>query len=242
MKVLITDDEPLARQRLRRLLEDLGGVDVVGEAANGREALELSDRLAPDLVLLDIRMPGMDGMETAAHLATGDPSPAVVFTTAYGDHAVAAFEANAIDYLLKPVRRQRLAQALGKAVALRRPRIDALRRDEGGRTHLCARSAGSVIVVPIGDVIYLHAEHKYVRVRHPGGSMLIDESLRDLEREFGDRFLRVHRSTLVAAAWLSGIRKGGDGHRAVLRGIDEQVEVARRHVTRVKEWLEGTSR
>ena len=127
MKVLITDDEAPARERLRRLLADVGGVELVGEAASGGEALRLSERLRPDLVLMDIRMPGIDGIEAALHLSAGERPPAVVFTTAYGDHALAAFEANAVDYLLKPIRRQRLAQALDKAAVLRRAQVEAVR-------------------------------------------------------------------------------------------------------------------
>ena len=128
MKVLITDDEPLARDRLRRLLVEIGNIEIVGEAASGGEALELSERTRPDLVLLDIRMPGLDGLEPAAHLAAQEQPPAVVFTTAYGDHALAAFEASAVDYLLKPIRRERLEQSLDKARRLNRLQLDALKR------------------------------------------------------------------------------------------------------------------
>jgi two-component system response regulator AlgR len=241
MKVLITDDEALARERLRRLLDDVGGVELVGEAANGSEALALSERLHPDLVLMDIRMPGLDGIETALHLSTAERPPAVVFTTAYGDHALAAFDANAVDYLLKPIRRERLAQALARAAVVRRAQLQAVRAENAAaRTHICARSAGALRLIPLDEVVYFRADQKYVAVRHLHGSVLIDEALATLEQEFAGRFLRVHRNTLVATAFIDGLRKSASGAcELVLRGIDDRPEVSRRHAAALKALLAG---
>lgn len=237
MKVLITDDEAPARERLRRLLDEIGGIELVGEAANGGEALELAERLQPDVVLLDIRMPGIDGLEAALHLCAGERAPAVVFTTAYGDHALSAFEANAVDYLLKPIRRQRLEQALDKAAALHRARLQAV-RDSGGsgpRTHICVRGAGSLRLIPIADVIWFQADQKYVSVRHGQGTALIDDSLVALEREFADTFVRVHRNTLVARRLITGIHKSADGaSRLILSACEERPEISRRHLAQAR--------
>lgn len=241
MRVLITDDEALARERLRRLLSDVGGVELIGEAANGSEALALSERLHPDLVLMDIRMPGIDGIETALHLSAAERPPAVVFTTAYGDHALAAFDANAVDYLLKPIRRERLAQALARAAVVRRSQLQAVRAEGAQpRTHICARAAGTLRLIPLDEVVYFRADQKYVAVRHVHGSVLIDEPLAALEQEFAERFLRVHRNTLVAAVFVSGMRKSAAGaYELVLRGIDDRPEVSRRHAAALKALLAG---
>jgi len=239
MKILITDDEPLARDRLRRQLVEIGGLEVVGEAASGGEALELSERLRPDLVLLDIRMPGMDGLEAAMHLAAQEQPPAVIFTTAYGDHALAAFEANAVDYLLKPVRRERLEQALDKARWLNRAQLDALKQAApAARTHVCSRLTSGIKLVPVKEIIYFRADHKYVMARHIHGEVLIEDSLKDLSREFADDFLRIHRNTLIAKSFLEGLERCPDGsYRARLRGVAERPEVSRRLVPFVKQHL-----
>lgn len=245
MKILITDDEAPARDRLRRLIGEIEGAEVVGEAPNGKACLLLSDRLAPDVVLLDIRMPGIDGLEAAMHLAAWEQPPAVIFTTAYGDHALAAFEADAVDYLVKPIRRERLAQALARAGSLNRAQLAAVRGsggDETARTHICARVRGSMALIPLEEVVYFRADHKYVVVRHEGGEVLIEEPLKALEREFGERFLRVHRNTLVARSYLGGMERDADGGwRIVLRAVDDRPEVSRRHVAGVREVLKDTS-
>jgi len=236
MKVLITDDEAPARERLRRLLGELG-IEPVAEAANGAEAIALAERLGPDLVLMDIRMPGIDGLEAAMHLASGSSPPAVVFTTAYGDHALAAFEAHAVDYLLKPVRRDRLEQALSRAGSLREAQRLGLREAAGGegRSHVCARGAGAIRLIPVTEVIYFRAEDKYTTVRHLGGVALIEDSLRSLEEEFPGRFLRIHRNTLIAMEYFTGIERSPAGvHGALLRGTDERPEISRRHLAEVR--------
>jgi two-component system response regulator AlgR len=240
MKALIVDDEPLARERMAALLADIEGIEIVGEAGNGRDALEAIGRLAPDVILLDIRMPVMDGIEVARHLAAIADAPAVIFCTAYGDHALDAFEANAIDYLLKPVRAERLAAALAKA--RRRSGESASARvralDAQARTHLCARVRGSLVLVPVADVDYLLAEDKYVVVHHPRGEVLIEEPLKALEDEFESRFVRIHRNCLVARAKLTGLTRTPDGRLfANLEGVGATLEVSRRNLPALRKLI-----
>lgn len=240
MKVLITDDEALARDRLRRLIDAFDGVEVVGEAADGRQALELSAALAPDVVLLDIRMPGIDGIEAAMHLAGWEQPPAVIFTTAYGDHALAAFEAHAVDYLLKPVRRERLQQALARAHGLNRARLDAARQMSAAapRGHICARNGAQIRLIPLDDILYFRADHKYVTVRHAAGEVLIEEPLKDLEQEFADRFVRIHRNCLVALSRIAALERAPDGLSQVrLHGIDDRLEISRRHLAPLRKLI-----
>jgi two-component system response regulator AlgR len=233
MKVLIVDDEKPARERLRNLIQDMNLGEVVGEASNGREALTETDRVHPDILLLDIRMPEMDGLETASHLSKLENPPAVIFTTAYNDYALQAFEQQAVDYLLKPVRRERLERALAAARRLTRVQLSALRsNDPQGRTHISARIHGSVRLVPVEEVRYLQAAHKYVTVNFADGEVLVEDSLKSLEEEFGDRFVRIHRNALVARSWLESLERTGMGSYCVkLRGCDTCLEVSRRHLS-----------
>lgn len=240
MRILISDDEPLARERLRSLIDEIGGMEVAGEACNGKACLELARKLTPDIVLLDIRMPGMDGLEAAAHLSHWEEPPAVVFTTAYGDHALAAFESNAVDYLLKPIRKQRLKQALHKAQRLSPGQLSAVKEDTGdkqARTHICVQSRQTMLLIPLEEIFYFHADHKYITVRHRRGENLIEDSLKALEQEFQGRFIRTHRSTLVSTSFLTGIEKTANGHRVVLRGIPDRPEISRRHLASLKAHL-----
>lgn len=243
MKILIVDDEPLARSRLRALLQDMREHEVLGEAGNGREAIERCAALEPDVVLLDIRMPGMDGLEAARHIAGAPLPPAVIFTTAYDDHALAAFESRAVDYLLKPVRAARLAAALANARRHTRAQLDVLQRtaaDEGGevRTHICARVRNSLKLVATDTVFYFLAEHKYVTVRHSEGELLIEEALKDLAEEFASAFTRVHRNALVADRCIGGLEKTAEGRQVItFRGIEDRIEVSRRHLAQVRRKL-----
>lgn len=244
MRVVIADDEPLARERLRGLLAEQRGVEVVAEAADGQHALHACAEHRPDLVLLDIAMPGIDGLEAARHLAAFEPRPAVVFCTAYDAHALSAFEAEAIDYLVKPVRAERLAAALERvrtfAAGRERNAETGVPPPTGGqrRSHLCARLRGSLRLIPIEDVHYLHAEEKYVVVHHARGEDLIEESLKSLEDEFGERFVRIHRNCLVARHEIVELRRAPDGHvQAVLRHGKQPLEVSRRCVSGLKETL-----
>lgn len=241
MKVVIADDEPLARERLRELLSEIAGVEVVADAADGQEALHACAAHRPDLVLLDIAMPGIDGLEAARHLAAFEPRPAVVFCTAYDAHALSAFEAEAIDYLVKPVRPERLAAAVERArtFAAGRGQVETV---PGGsaqrRTHLCARLRGSLRLIPVEEVHYLHAEEKYVIVHHARGEDLIEESLKSLEEEFGERFVRIHRNCLVARHEIVELRRSPDGHvQALLRHGKQPLEVSRRCVAGLRETL-----
>jgi two-component system response regulator AlgR len=234
MKVLVVDDEPLARERLAALLAEIDGIEFVGEAANGREMLEATSRDRPDVILLDIRMPVMDGLEAARHLDTLENSPGVIFCTAYEDHALAAFEANAVDYLVKPVRRERLGAALAKARRWSGTQARVLEQAvEPGRrrTHLCARVRGSLVLVPVGDIDYLLAEDKYVVVHHAKGEVLIEEPLKSLEDEFEGRFVRIHRNCLVALEKLAGLTRTPDGRLfANVEGVGATLEVSRRNL------------
>ncbi len=239
MKVLLVDDEPLARERLRALLEEIGGCEIVGEAGHGGEALSATQQLAPDVLLLDIRMPGIDGLETARHLATFESPPAIIFCTAYGDHALEAFEANAVDYLLKPVRAERLKAALEKARRWTAPVARSLDPVAAAtRTHLCARVRGNLILVPIEDIAYLLAEDKYVVVHHAKGEVLVEEPLKSLEDEFGERFVRIHRNCLVARTRLSGLTRDAEGRLlAAVAGVTTPLEVSRRNLPALRKLI-----
>ncbi|GAB4293221.1 MAG: LytTR family DNA-binding domain-containing protein [Thiohalomonadaceae bacterium] len=241
MRVLIVDDEPLARERLRRMVEGLPGAEVVGEAGDGRAALEDCARLHPTVVLLDIRMPGMDGLEVARHLARLPAGPAVVFVTAYGDYALQAFEAQAVDYLLKPVRAERLVQALDKARRLTAPQLAAVAAadpEPQGRSHLSSTLHGNLTLIPVDDILFLRAEQKYVVVHHRRGEALVEDSLTALEAEYGPRFVRIHRNALVARAALEGLEKGADGGvRVRLRDCPERLAISRRHLPELRRLL-----
>lgn len=240
LKILLVDDEPLARERLRTLLGDIAGqcpVEVVGEASNGMQALECLRGLAADVVLSDIRMPGMDGIELASHLGRLEKPPAVIFTTAYDNYAVQAFDLNAVDYLLKPVRSQRLLAALQKVPAQRPDSAlfagigQSVRG--GGRTHLSCHERGRLLLVQVSEVLYFKADLKYVTARTVEREYLLDESLTHLENEFAERFLRLHRAVLVARQALAGFEKaaGDDAEAygwALLRGVPEKLPVSRR--------------
>lgn len=241
MKILIVDDEPLARSRLRDLLDDIGGHQIVGEASNGREALTQVEQLRPDLVLLDIRMPELNGLEVALHLSRFEHAPAVIFTTAYDEHALKAFEANAIDYLLKPIRNSRLEQALTKVHRpIQRQAITQTNGEPQGRQHICAHHRGGLKLIPINEIIYFQADSKYVSVYFQGGDVLIDDPLKELEQEFADRFTRIHRRTLVANAFIEGLSKDALGQCLLkLREIDTLFEISRRQLPLVRKLVTG---
>ena len=243
LRVVIVDDEAPARSRLRDLLTDCEAslpLEIVGEAASGPQALGLLSKHHTDVVLLDIRMPGMDGIETAQHLRKLDEPPAIIFTTAYDAYALKAFEVHAIDYLLKPIRATRLLEALTmvrSAVAPKAAALAEMRR--APRTSLSASERGKVNLIPVADIIYLRAELKYVTVRTRAREFLVEESLTRLEEEFGERFVRAHRSCLVARAAIRGFERGagegGDGQwEVLLNGCDERIAVSRRqqHIVR----------
>jgi two-component system response regulator AlgR len=240
MRVLIVDDEKLARDRLRELLTDIGGYTVIGEAMSGAEAVEKAAELNPDVLLMDIRMPGMDGLEAAMHLMGMEHPPSVIFTTAYDQHALDAFDVNAVDYLLKPIRKDRLANALTKARKLTVRQIQELnqtRKEMPTRTHISVHLRGNIRLVPVPDIIYFLADSKYVVIRTATEEHLIEDSLVNLEKEFGERFLRVHRNALVATQFIKGIEKNPAGTWQVnLRGVEKKLDVSRRHTASVRRW------
>jgi len=238
LRVLIVDDEPPARARLRSLLAEIDGTEVVGEAANGHDALQGAHTLSPDVVLLDVHMPGMDGLQVARHLNVLEEPPAVIFTTAYDEYAVEAFDAHAVGYLLKPVRAEQLAAALARAGRLTRAQLQKLAADAGEarRTHIAARRRDGVKLVPVEDVQYFLADQKYTTVRHVGGEELIEDSLRLLESEFGNAFVRIHRNALVGVKYLERIERSVEGQYFVrLRGCDAPLPVSRRMAGDLKE-------
>jgi two-component system response regulator AlgR len=231
--ILIVDDEPLARDRLRRMVLALSQYEVVGEAGSGDEALELIGSLQPDILLLDISMPGMSGMNLAKVIQRGGLGTAVIFCTAYQNQALEAFEAEAVDYLVKPVRAERLEQALEKA---RRYLGD--RQNELGEGFLRSTVAGKVMLIPVQRVICLLAEDKYTTVVHENGNTVIEDSLLELEHRFPERFFRIHRNALISRSHLRGVTRDTDGHaRALLSGTDEQPEVSRRNVAALRKLL-----
>jgi two-component system response regulator AlgR len=237
MKILIVDDEPLARGRLTDLVRAEGSHEIL-ETDNGLRAIELAESQRPDTVLLDIRMPGMDGLETAMHLSAIEPPPAVIFTTAYNDRALEAFEARAVDYLLKPIRAERLRDALARASVVGRGRLAGLRTADPGRrprTHISVREHGSLQLIPVDTIRYLKADQKYVCAGWNGKESLLEESLRTLEVEFGSRFLRIHRNALVALEFVEGMDQRADGlFQLRLRGVAGALAVSRRHAPDVR--------
>ena len=238
MKILVVDDEPLARERLMRLLQKVAPTAEIEEAGNGGQALEQVAAAQPELVLLDIRMPGMDGIEVANRLSDLIEPPAVVFCTAYDQYALQALENQAVAYLLKPVREDKLRQVLDRAGKLNRLQLSALENASPSRTHLVNESRRGVQTAPVDEVRCFIAEQKYVRAVHPGGSLLIPDTLKELEAEFGGRFLRVHRNALVSLAHIASLKRGEEeGWCVELEGVEERPAVSRRHLAELKEKL-----
>jgi two-component system response regulator AlgR len=240
VKVLIVDDEQLARDRLARMLTDMNGYEVVGQAANGMQAIERCESTQPDVVLLDIRMPGMDGLEAARHMAGMEQPPAVVFCTAYEEHAIEAFKVQAVGYLLKPVRRDDLSAVLASATRTNRAQLVALAQEEGSqRTHISARTRKGIELVPVDEVRFFQADQKYVTMRHPGGELLIDETLQELESEFGNRFIRVHRNALVSTKHIEGLERNEEGQYQIrLRDVPVGIDISRRHVSSIRRYIQ----
>ncbi len=233
LRILIIDDEVPARNRLRRMLAEVPAVHVAGEAATGQEALRLIPQTAPDVLLLDISMPGMDGMTLAQMLQQQDTAPAIIFCTAWSDQAVEAFECDAVDYLVKPVRAERLELALDKARRF-------IARLDAGATGPFLRSTlgGKVSLLPLADVICLKAEDKYTTVVHKNGELVINQSLLDLEHEHADILVRIHRGTLVAKKCIRGLEKTADGHHFLqLEGCDARPQVSRRNLPAIRKLI-----
>lgn len=232
LRILIVDDEPPARERLRSMLVESGDCEVAGEAGNGEQALAQVDKLEPDIVLLDVRMPGVDGLEVARQLALLDEPPAVIFTTAFDEYALQAFESHAVAYLLKPIRAEKLKAALAKAGRLTRPQLQQVAsatREPAHRSHIGVRGRDGLKLIPLEEVLCFHADQKYTTVRHLKGEDLIEDSLKTLEEEFAANFVRIHRNALVNTRYLERIARDADGQHFVhLRGMEQPLEVSRR--------------
>ncbi len=243
LRVVITDDEDPARRRLKELLEDCAlsvPSEIVGEASNGQDLLDLLEEVQADLILLDIRMPGMDGIEAAQHLLAMEKPPTVIFTTAYDAYAIKAFEMHAVDYLLKPIRLQRLHDALKRVkreAPLTQSVLQSLATD--ARSHICVSERGRLTLVPVNKILFMRAEQKYVCLRTEEREYLVEESLSKLEQEFSDTFVRVHRNCLVSRANIEGFERAGqdnDGQWEVsLRGLHERLPVSRRQQHVIKQ-------
>ncbi len=240
MRILIADDEALARERIAELLRDIPDCELVGQASHGLDAIETILQDSVDVVLMDIAMPVMDGLEAARHLQGVENPPAVIFCTAFDEHALAAFDAAAIDYLVKPVRKERLQQALDRARAQRAGTVSNIKTvtPSKRRSHLSARLRGSLRLIAIDDIYYLQADEKYVVVHHARGEDLIEESLKSLEQEFSDTFIRIHRNCLVAQSEFLELRRDNDGTvNALLKHGKQALEVSRRCVPVLREQL-----
>jgi len=236
MRVLVVDDEKLARERIVRMVGTMDAYEVVGEASSGDEAVQKSIDLEPDIVLLDIRMPGTDGIDAGHQLAELSAPPAVIYCTAFSEHAIEAIDTNAAGYLLKPVRREALYDSLGKIGRTNKLQALAVSGEESPkqrtRTHISSKTRRGIELIPLSEVRFFQADHKYVTVRHEGGEVLIDDTLRYLEDEFGDRVVRIHRNALVLMDHLDGLERDTRGHyRVRMRGVEDKLDVSRRRVS-----------
>ncbi len=238
-QVLVVDDELLARQRAMRMIERIDGYEVVGEAGNGDAALTAIDDLDPDIVLMDIRMPGTDGLAAARHIAEMEEPPAVIFCTAYDEYALEAFDTLAAGYLLKPLRQEQLEQALAKVSRINKVQRARMKEpNPNQRKNIAAKTRRGVELVPIDDIYCFMADQKYVTIMHLGGDTLIDDTLKELEDEFEDSFVRVHRNALVAIKNIEKLERLSSGQYELrLKGVDFRPVVSRRHVAAVRELL-----
>ena len=242
MKILIVDDEQLARERIHRQLQELNSDYEIIEAENGIVALEQTEKYSPDIILLDIRMPGMDGIETANKLSQLDTPPAIIFTTAYDEYALDAFDSHAIAYLLKPVRKEKLEKALRSAKQLNRVQLKSIQYEEETKLqqqYLSVRIHSGIRKINLSDIYYFQAEQKYVSVKYSDGEVLIEEPLKSLESRFNETFIRIHRNALISKQQLKAIRKDQQGrYLTELKDIEDKIEVSRRHVAAVRKFLE----
>ena len=248
MKVLVVDDEPLALQRLQQMLGEHPQISEIFLANNGLQALESCQDNKPDVVLLDIRMPGMDGLEAAQHISLMEKSPAIIFISAYDEYALDAFKVHAADYLLKPVRAEKLYQSLERACQLNRAQLELVKLEMSKhessstetekRKNIAAKISGNIQLIPIEDILYFQAEQKYVTVKHLYGETIIEDTLKELQLEFEESFLRIHRNALVAKKFITGLRKNSSGHSYVtINGDEKKLEISRRHLSAVKKLI-----
>lgn len=238
--ILIADDEPLARERIRRLVGALPGYRICGEAADGASSLEQVAELKPDILLLDIRMPGMDGMETAARLSRVATPPALIFCTAYDHYAIRAFDVQAAAYLLKPVRKEALADALARAARVNRVQLQTLiGQSVQHREQLAVRSHHGTELIELSDIRYCEANQKYVTIHHARGTTDCHHTLKELESSYPGILLRIHRNTLVGVGFIQSLKRTqGSHYRIVLSSGGGELPVSRRHTVNVRQWLQ----
>jgi len=246
MKILIADDEPLARLRLQSLLVEIDPeFTILAGASNGLEALEQCIKEKPDLILLDIRMPKMDGLQAAIEITKAKLKTSIVFITAYDEHALAAFDNNAIDYLLKPVKKERLETMLEKVKRVSFPQEDSLSRlpaSPSPRRHLCAHSHLGINIINLNEILCFKADSKYVSAITAKESFLLDESLKALEEEFATQFFRVHRNALVNINAIKSLGKDCSGqHQVIISGLNKPIIVSRRHYTDLNKFLRNSN-
>jgi two-component system LytT family response regulator len=246
MRVLIVDDERPARERLRSLLGAFLDLEIIGECEDGEEALQRIGDLHPDLVMLDVQMPGSSGIEVAASLST--PRPKIIFCTAYDQYAVDAFELSAVDYLLKPVNRSRLAQAIDRVRALSADELNgnidkALQQPRPGSVRFLAREGARCVVIPQKDVVYLGSENGLTKLYTSSHHYVMDPTLNDFERRLDPAlFCRISRTALVNLDWIASVETlvGGFGEAVIKNGA--RLEVSRRRLRELLSVLEGSSR
>lgn len=244
MDILICDDEPLAVERLSRLVSQLGH-QVIATAQHGKQALEMVQQFEPDVVLLDIQMPEMDGLSCAQHLAHFNPMPAIVFCTAFDEHALQAIQSQAKGYLLKPIAKDELETVLGNVTKLTQAQLTQIEKKElmeekVQRQQIAAKTYRGLELIPVENIYYFLADQKYVTVRHKNGSVLIDETLKDLETEFSDRFIRIHRNALISLDYLDGLEMVTSGqYQARCRELEERLAVSRRHLPLLRERMQN---
>lgn len=244
MDILICDDEPLAVDRLSRLVSQLGH-QVIATAQHGKQALEMVQQFEPDVVLLDIQMPEMDGLSCAQHLAHFNPMPAIVFCTAFDEHALQAIQSQAQGYLLKPIAKDELETVLEGVTKLTQAQLTNLEKKElmdekVQRQQIAAKTYRGLELIPVENIYYFLADQKYVTVRHKNGSVLIDETLKDLETEFADLFIRIHRNALISLDYLDGLEMVSSGqYQARCRELEERLAVSRRHLPLLRERMQN---
>jgi len=237
-RVLLIDDEQLARDRLRRMLEANQDYKVVAEAANGIEAIEQAVKFNPDILLMDIRMPGMDGLEAAQHIARMDTPPAVIFCTAYDEYAIHAFEVQAIGYVLKPVRKQQLFNALERARQLSQSQLSKIVEPTTVKTHLSVKTNTGLEVIALADISHFMADQKYVTAFAGMRELILGQSLKQLEDEFGHGFIRIHRNCLVAIRAIDGLARNKAGQSHIkLKNNGQLLVISRRHLAAVKKFI-----
>jgi two-component system response regulator AlgR len=239
-RMLVVDDEHLARARLKELIRRVRPDTKVIEAQNGEDAIVLYEEYKPKLALVDIRMPGIGGIELAYHLSSVEDPPAVIFTTAHNEYALQAFDANAIDYLLKPIHLERLERALAKAEPLTEEQNLVLMDGDEERTHISVTQRGRLKLIPIRDIVYFKAENKYVVIKTMEDEFLLNDTLNQLENGLGPEFIRAHRNALIATKYIEGMEKDDlDRWQVFLHGLDDRIEISRRQRPVIRSWLKG---